>query len=112
MKKFVCSLLVVCLILALCACGAKKSAPEDMICGGFSAAEDSTITPELQEIFNAGAAGTEAEGYTLLSLVATQVVAGLNYQFLCETPDGMQKNVIIYRDLSQSCSLLRIEDVG
>ena len=95
------------------------STPDMPISGGFTEAADQTITPELQEIFDKAFESEPLLGvsYKVKQLVATQVVSGINYKFLCDatvvypgaTPT--EKYVIINKDLSGNCKVVRVEDV-
>ena len=95
-----------------------KDIPEIAIVGGFTPVEDGTITAELQAIFDKGLEGLASVGYKAKKLVATQVVAGTNYKFLCDAtvvyPGAVatEKYVTIYKDLQGNCSLLNVEDVN
>lgn len=86
--------------------------------GAWSAAEDGTITPELQEIFDKAMEGLTGVGYTPLELLETQLVSGTNYKFLCDAvtvvPDApVRKTIVtIYRDREGNCEILDIEDVN
>lgn len=87
------------------------------IVGGFTNAEDGTITDELLAMFNKATEGLTGVGYTPKQLLATQVVAGMNYKFLCDAttvtaePVTTEKIVVVYKDLNDNVSILSIEDV-
>ena len=99
--------------------GAKQNDQEEennMLLGGWQAVEDGTITPELQEMFDRALENLTGVGYRPIKLVATQVVSGMNYKFLCEaitlTSDMPTREayVTIYKDLQGNVSILDIED--
>lgn len=109
MKKQIRSLLLVCLaavlVLGLCACAEK--APE--VAGGWTE-QNGELSAEDREAFDKAVAGTEYEGYTVVSLLGTQVVAGLNYRFLCTDESGAKKEMVVYRDLQGVCSVTEVTD--
>ena len=98
--------------------GAKQDDQEEenMLLGGWQAVEDGTITPELQEMFDKAMENLTGVGYRPIKLVATQLVSGMNYKFLCEaitlTSDMPTREayVSIYKDLQGNVSILNIED--
>ncbi len=96
----------------------RKDTPEIGIVGGFTPVEDGTITEELQGIFDKAMEGFAGVGYTAKKLVATQVVAGTNYKFLCDAKvvypgaPTTEKYVTVYKDLQGNCSVLDITDVA
>ena len=53
------------------------------VSGGWSITADTTITPEVQEVFDKAMESFTGAGYEPVNLLATQVVAGTNYCFLC-----------------------------
>ncbi len=65
--------------------------------GGYS--EFLAPEPEQRDVFAKATRGTEAEAFRPQS-VATQVVAGTNYDFLCVAPDGLRTfHVLVFRPL-------------
>lgn len=102
MKKLIFTLLAVMLIITGCATNNQEEvqpeAPiEEEIVGGWEERVDQEVTEELLNIFNKGVAGTEYEGWVPTKLLATQVVAGTNFKFLCENG----KELVIYQDLNR-----------
>ena len=89
---------------------------EGALLGGWQAAEDGTITEELQEIFDKAAEGLVGVSYTPIELLETQIVSGTNYRFLCESrvvaPNAEAKQVIVtvYRDLNGNASITDVAD--
>ena len=85
--------------------------------GGWTVAEDPTLTDELRAIYEKGLAELVGVNYVPIALLGTQVVAGTNYCFLSQgtvvypgsTP--MYMLVYLYKDLSGNVSLLRIENM-
>lgn len=88
---------------------------EEELSGEFIECKDKTVTPELEEMFKKALVGLTGASYTPEELVATQVVAGTNYKFLC---DGVKTTnpivtgtyyVTIYKDLDGNVSVTDIE---
>jgi len=100
-------LLIFALLLSLGGCG-KKEEPVEQV--GAYTENETAPSDEDKEAFDKAVEGTEYADYTLVSTLGTQVVAGLNFKFLVETPDGEQKVMIVYRDLSKNCSVSSVED--
>lgn len=104
-------------LLCICACTPKQEEPAENIVGGWKDAEDGTITKELEEIFNKAAEGYTGMNFKPLQLLATQLVSGTNYKFLCEgttviaDPVTSQKIVTVYQDLQGNCKITDVEDV-
>ena len=89
----------------------------DTLAGGWTKAEDPTITDELNTIFTKATDGLTGAMYTPLALLETQVVAGTNYKFLCSektvTANPTYKNVVvtIYNPISgDKPEILNVED--
>lgn len=131
MKKLLTILLSALMVLALVGCDSNKEetitleepikqeeiVEDDTILGGFTEAEDKTLTDELKEIF-----AKACESYTGISLKperleGTQVVAGTNYKFLAsgtKTTNPPIKGsyfVTVYKDLQGNCSIIDVETV-
>ena len=122
MKKILTLSLVMLALCALVGCSSNKQeeqpiTEEEPIVGGYTEVEDGTITDELTEIFNSATQGLMGATYNPEKLLATQVVAGTNYKFLCSGKKTTSPviegtyNVIIYKDLQGNCSILDIEVV-
>lgn len=89
----------------------------EALAGGWTKAEDPTVTDELSIMFNEALEGLTGALYTPLALLETQVVAGTNYKFLCSgktvTATPSYKNVLvsIYKPINgEKPELLNIED--
>lgn len=116
------------LLFGLTACGKKKeenNAPEnnnpgnnEVILGGWNLNLDakSVVTEDELKLFNK--AKEEYDGVELepIALLATQVVAGKNYMFLCKgttvtlEPKTSYKMVVVYKDLEGNASITNVED--
>lgn len=87
------------------------------IVGGWTDAEDSTITDELKDIFNEALKGLLGASYEPKELIATQVVNGINYKFLAEgkkTTNPITKGtyyVTVNKSATGEISLVDIETI-
>ena len=115
MKKLLFGVLIIALSASLFACNKKE---EENLVGGYTEVEDGAITAELQEIFDKASEGLVGATYTPKELVATQVVAGTNYKFLCDgvkttnPPVKGEYYVTVYKDLKGNCSIGEIEVIS
>ena len=84
--------------------------------GGNTEPADGAITAELQDIFNKALDGYDGVKLEPVELLSTQVVAGINYRFLCKetvlVPNAEPKEVIVtvFKDLDGSCSITDVTD--
>ncbi|MBR3314025.1 MAG: hypothetical protein IKG18_07795 [Atopobiaceae bacterium] len=71
------------------------------------------LTDEEQAIFDAAVKGTEAENLKPTAVLATQVVAGLNYAFLCQSADTNPTwhIAVVYRDPQGTSTLSALNDI-
>ena len=92
----------------------------EMPAGGWTIAEDQTITDDLNNIFfralDSYQTGTITVAYTPKALLGTQVVAGTNYAVLCRASEinkGSKWVIIyLYRDPEDNATVLSIADVA
>lgn len=83
--------------------------------GGYTPAEETTITEEMQEIFDEATDKLIGVNYVPVQMIEKQIVNGTNYKFIAEStvvyPGAETKNVIvtIHQDLSGNASVLDIE---
>lgn len=106
-------ILTIPLILTMISCSAQKNSEQSMtqepdsiriednttqfLCGGYTAQRD--LTHEDSLFFENVVSKTEYKDLSPQS-VATQVVAGINFNFVCiEKSNGKKCNVIIYKPL-------------
>ena len=88
-----------------------------MLAGGWSAAEDFTVTEDQKAVFDKAMEEPVGVNYTPIACLGTQVVAGTNYCFLTQAtvvvPDATPsyKLVFIYRDLEGNASVMNIADL-
>ena len=111
MKKTIIAILTTIALLSTTA----NAAP---VTGGWTCTTDSTITEEAQSVFNKAMEGLVGVNYEPVDLLATQVVAGLNYCFLCRTspviPDSIPGYalVYIYEDLQGNAEILDTQEIS
>lgn len=89
--------------------------------GGWKTYEENeacTIPEEALEAFNKAVDGMTGAGYEPIALLASQVVAGVNYKILCKqtlvTAEPVVKNVIVtvYADLNGGASITSIVPIN
>ncbi len=84
------------LLLALTA----FSACAETLAGGWSHAEDPTVTEDRQILFEEGVKNLVGVNYVPVAYLGSQVVAGINHCFLCQatavTPDAQPAWVLVY----------------
>ena len=116
MKKFFAFLTLVALLPAALALPVLAEEP---LVGGWSAYTDNPteIPAEALDALNAALSGLEGCVYKPIALLGTQVVAGTNYCFLCETtvvvPDAQPSYALVYvfDGLEREHELLRVQDI-
>ena len=84
--------------------------------GGNTEPTDGAITAELQEIFDKALEGYDGAKLEPVELLSTQVVAGINYRFLCRetvmVPNAEPKEVVVtvFKALDGSCSITDVTE--
>jgi len=94
-------------------------APSVKVAGGWSVNSEFSgiISNEATDAFNAAMEGLVGVDYTPCAVLATQLVSGTNYAFLCNgtavVPNAPSKwyIVTVYQDLKGKASLLSIEEI-
>lgn len=117
------------LSLSLAGCGAKPVADETSteanteateVVGGYTVSDEAaatTLTDDERAAFDAAIDGLVGVTYTPVSTLATQVVAGTNYAFLCkgEVADAQGTTgwyvLVVYEDLSGKAELTSAEQI-
>ncbi len=118
MKKILIVLLAALLVLAAVACKANeepKAAEEQPaqepasvgMVGGWTPAEDFSVTDERRAIFDKGMAVLLGVDYEPLAYLGSQVVAGTNHCFLSKGSNRLEL-VYLYEDLQGSVQLMNI----
>ena len=108
-------LLALLLVLGLVACGQPNTDHADItLPGGWQRAESREITEEQRAVFDKAMEGLLGVNYEPVALEGTQVVAGMNYCFLCNSTvvypgaETEQVLVYIYEDLDGNASVTEI----
>ena len=95
-------------------------APAGMVAGGWSVADDYTVTEDINNLFwqamDSYQTGTITVAYTPVAVLGTQVVAGTNYAVLCKASEINKGSawviVYLYRDLEENATVLKIENLA
>ena len=92
-------------------------AQAEPMAGGWEATEDETVTEEDRAVFEQAMEGLTGVEYEPVALLATQLVAGRNYCFLCRgreaVPDAQPAYyyVLVYKDLKGNAEILNIKRI-
>ena len=84
------------------------------LAGGWYEPESPALTDELKAVFDKAMEGFAGVGYVPVAMVAQQVVAGMNYRFLCEATTvlpGAETDyalVTVYKDLNGNAEITEI----
>ncbi|MBQ9391316.1 MAG: hypothetical protein IJU02_03925 [Lachnospiraceae bacterium] len=111
-KLIVCFLIVICALSMTSCSGCSKQ--EETTAGGWTVATDGTITNEHRELFNKALGTIDGLSYEPIKLLETQVVAGMNYRFLCnehtsaENDSATRVIVTIYEDLDGNAKITSV----
>ncbi len=123
-KKTILAAAALVMSLVFCSCAGpaeinrNESATDEALLGGWEIVphEAAELPADVQTAFDK-ASGTLDDGeYTPVSLMATQVVAGMNYCILCQiTPNGSAQSkwalVYIYADLEGNATVTNVYDL-
>ena len=105
MKKFAVLLLALLLVLPLTVHADKP------LSGGWTPAEDYTVTEERQAVFDKGMVVSSGE-YTAVAYLGSQVVAGTNHVFLRRSADPLSYDLVyLYEDLEGYVKILNVVPV-
>ena len=117
MKKLLCTLLTLTL-LTVSFVPALAEEPTMKLGGWISNTENPTEIPqEVLDAFNKAIEGLVGCTYEPIALLASQVVAGMNYCLLCRLtvvyPDAQPTYalVYVYQNIEGACELARVEDI-
>lgn len=109
--------MIVLLLAALVVFSAVSAAvAEGPVSGGWAAAEDPTVTEERSAVFEKALANLVGVDYTPVAYLGSQVVAGTNHCFLCQSrvvvPNAVPKYVLvfIYEDLKGNAEVMNFAD--
>lgn len=90
--------------------------PDKTLSGGWAQAESPAVTDEAMAVFDKALEGIVGMSYTTVAMLATQVVAGMNYCFLCNAngtyPDADSNYVLVkvYEDIEGNANVTSIEE--
>ena len=117
MKKLLCAMLTL-MLFALSFVPALAEEPMMKLGGWISNTENPAEIPqEVLDAFNKAIEGLESCTYEPIALLASQVVAGMNYCLLCRLtvvyPDAQPTYalVYVYQNIEGVCELARVEDI-
>ena len=111
MNKYVAAVILGMIILTVPAIAGEQ------LMGGWSATSETSLTEEAQAAFEKAVEGLTGVDYEPVDLLATQVVAGTNYCFLCRGTvvyPGAQPAyflMYVYEDLQGNAQILEIKDM-
>ena len=96
-----------------------EEADSAMLAGGWTVAEDPTVTDKINNKFQLAMdsyqTGTITISYIPVAYLGSQVVAGTNYAVLCKASEINKESkwviVYFYEDLEENLSVLDIADV-
>ena len=115
MTKMIALFMIVLLVLSLI----PTAVAEEQIVGGWTPADDPTVTQERSNLFYNALGKLVGVEYTPVAYLGSQVVAGTNHAFLCRAvtayPGSLETDpayamVYLYEDLSGQVSILSIAD--
>ena len=112
MKKFAVILLALLLVLPAAVWA------DEPLAGGWTPAEDYTVTEERQAIFEKGMETLLGVDYTPVAYLGSQVVAGTNHVFLVKgtvvVPNAPVSYALVYlyQDLQGNVTLMNVADLG
>lgn len=117
MKKLLCAMLTL-MLFALSCVPALAEAPALSV-GGWSVntGDPADIPQEVLDAFSKAVEGLTGCVYEPIALLASQVVAGMNYCLLCRLtvvyPDAQPTYalVYVYQNIEGACELARVEDI-
>ena len=114
MKKLISVILSVMLVVCMAASCANA---EEQLAGGWYKDADTTVTEDARQAFDKAMQGFAGASYEPVALLGTQVVAGLNYCYLCKgtlvtaQPQEFWAMVFVYLDLEGNATVTGIEEI-
>ena len=117
MKKLLCAMLTL-MLFALSCVPALAEAPATSVSGwSVNTGDPADIPQEVLDAFSKAVEGLTGCVYEPIALLASQVVAGMNYCLLCRLtvvyPDAQPTYalVYVYQNIEGACELARVEDI-
>ena len=129
MKRIYALALSAVMVLSLAACASAKATNDatnpssepaeinEVISGGWSHSASSEVTGELRKVFDKAFEGFTGSNVTPIAYLGSQVVAGMNHCFLCQSTfayPGAEPHyalVYIYESLDGSAELMNVADL-
>ena len=114
MKKLISVILSVMLVVCMAASCANA---EEQLAGGWYKDADTSVTEDARQAFDKAMQGFAGVSYEPVALLGTQVVAGLNYCYLCKgtlvtaQPQEFWAMVFVYLDLEGNATVTGIEEI-
>lgn len=112
MSKMIAVLLIVLLIISLI----PAAVGEGQLAGGWTPADDPTVTQERSDLFYKALGDLVGVEYTPVAYLGSQVVAGTNHCFLVRKrvviPDAIPSYILvfIYEDLQHKAEIMNMAD--
>ena len=112
MSKMIAVLLIVLLIISLI----PAAVGEGQLAGGWTPADDPTVTQERSDLFYKALGDLVGVEYTPVAYLGSQVVAGTNHCFLVQKrvviPDAIPSYILvfIYEDLQHKAEIMNMAD--
>ena len=112
MKKLIAFILTALMLTGI------ATAMAEPVLGGWSVAEENSITEENKVVFDKALEGLVGVDYEPIAYLGSQVVAGTNHCFLCKAtvvyPDAEPTLVLIYiyEDLEGNAVIMHIVDMN
>ena len=88
-----------------------EEVPQEPLAGGWTVPDSPEPDEAALAAFEKATADVEGTSYLPVALLSTQVVAGINYRFLCEAHPGINEDeteydvLLIYEDLDGNAEL-------
>ena len=112
MTKMIALFMIVLLVLSLI----PTAVAEEQIVGGWTPADDPTVTQERSDLFYNALGKLVGVEYTPVAYLGSQVVAGTNHCFLVQKrvviPDAIPSYILvfIYEDLQHNAEIMNMAD--
>lgn len=117
MKKLLCAMLTLMLFALSCVPALAESPAPSLGSWSVNTGDPADIPQEVLDAFSKAVEGLTGCVYEPIALLASQVVAGMNYCLLCRLtvvyPDAQPTYalVYVYQNIEGACELARVEDI-
>ena len=109
MKKLIGMTIISCMLMITSVSGGQ------LITGGWQTTENPAVTDEVREAFDKAMAGYSEAEYEAIDLLATQIVSGVNYCFLCRDVTDETSGyafVYVYENLGGDAEVLDVQPIA